>query len=200
MEAKDRLYWNENLGIGYLEVTDSPYDDEYFDKYVSYEDAEIGKKLNKARQDLAAKYPHDELLDIGVGSGVFIRDLPNAYGYDINPKAVEYLKSIDKWSDPRAIDMMTFWDSLEHIPEPEGLLELVKKYVIISTPIYDDKDHVLRSKHFRPDEHCWYFTIHGMIHFMDQRGFKLAEYNRIESDLGREDIGTFVFVRQDSYK
>lgn len=195
MEAKDRLFWNEELGIGYLEVTDSPYDKEYFEKYVSYESNNMANELNKARQALANKYSHDELLDIGVGSGIFIRDLDNAYGYDINPTAIEYLKSINKWMEPREIDMMTFWDSLEHISEPEDLLELVNKYVIISTPIYDDKEHVLKSKHFRPDEHCWYFTIHGMIHFMNQRGFKCVEYNRMESNLGREDIGTFVFVR-----
>lgn len=197
MDAKDKLAWNEHLGIGYLEVTESPYDASYFDKYVSYEHTDIGHDLNIARQTLAAKYPHDELLDIGIGSGIFIRDLENAYGYDINPKAVEYLKSVDQWLEPRAIDMMTFWDSLEHIPHPEELLQLIKKYAIISTPIYTDKEHVLRSKHFRPDEHCWYFTIHGMIYFMEKQGFDCVEYNRIESDLGREDIGTFVFARRE---
>lgn len=191
----DKLYWNEHKGIGYLEVTESPYDADYFAKYVKYEDTEIGRKLNAVRLELTNEYVWDELLDIGVGSGVFIRNLENAYGYDINPVAVEYLKSINKFKEPHPVDIMTFWDSLEHIPNPEELLQLVKKYTIISTPIYDDLEHIYRSKHFRPDEHCWYFTIHGMITFMAERGFKCIEYNRMESDLGREDIGTFVFSR-----
>lgn len=191
----EKLKWNNETGIGYYPVTDSPYDAAYFEKYVKYEDAEIGKKLNQARQGLATKYKWNELLDIGVGSGVFIRDLPNSYGFDINPAAIEYLKSIDKYREPFPVDMMTFWDSLEHIHEPAELFELVKKYVIVSTPIYEDLDHVYKSKHFRPDEHCWYFTIHGMLTFMQCYGFKCIEYNRIESDLGREDIGTFVFER-----
>ena len=192
---EDKLKWNSTTGIGYYPVTDSPYDSAYFEKYVKYEDAEIGKNLNQARQDLVAAYGWSKLLDIGVGSGAFIRNLENAYGYDINPTAIDYLKSIGKYMEPEPVDMMTFWDSLEHIHEPESLLKYATKYVAVSTPIYKDLEHIYRSKHFRPDEHCWYFTIHGMLTFMECYGFKCIEYNRIESDLGREDIGTFVFER-----
>lgn len=195
MNEDAKLIWDDAIGIGYYPVTDSPYDAAYFEKYVKYEDAEIGKKLNEARQNLANKYEWTTLLDIGIGSGVFIRDLENAYGYDINPTAVEYLKSINKYMEPGPVDMMTFWDSLEHIHQPESLLNNASRYIIVSTPIYDNLEHVYSSKHFRPDEHCWYFTIHGMLSFMECYNFKCVEYNRIESDLGREDIGTFVFER-----
>lgn len=195
MENKDELRWNRDTGIGYYPVTDNPYDVAYFEKYIKYENAEIGRNLNQARLKLVEKYKWNKLLDIGVGSGVFIRDLENAYGYDINPAAIKYLKSIGKYIDPEPVDMMTFWDSLEHIHEPQNLLNNATKYVIVSTPIYKDLEHIYKSKHFRPNEHCWYFTIQGMVTFMECYGFKCIEYNRIESDIGREDIGTFVFEK-----
>jgi hypothetical protein len=65
----------------------------------------------------------------------------------------------------------------------------------VSCPIYENSEHILRSKHFRKDEHCWYWTEQGLITFMRHYGFEVVESNRMESDIGREDIGTFVFKR-----
>lgn len=90
---------------------------------------------------------------------------------------------------------MSFWDSLEHIHNPTDLLDCIENYAFISTPIYKDKEHILRSKHFRPDEHCWYFTKDGIINFMSNFGFYCIEYSNIETEIGREDIGSFVFKR-----
>ena len=173
----------------------SPYDKQYWERYQSYKLTDIGLKLNQARLDLVTKYQPDFLVDIGIGNGAFVEALDNAYGADINPEAIDWLKSVNRLWDNQEIDCMTFWDSIEHIHNPTELLNLAKRYVFISTPIYKDKDHVLQSKHFRPDEHCWYFTKQGLVDFISNFGFKLVEYSDIETELGREDIGSFVFER-----
>lgn len=193
--SKDKLVWFEKWGVGYYPVEDSPYDENYWKKYLEYEKTEIGKKLNQARVDIVKKYRWSSLIDIGIGSGAFIKEFENAYGYDINPAAVEWLKEEKKFSEPRKVDAMTFWDSLEHIHNPELMLRHAKNYVFVSCPIYKDKDHILRSKHFRPDEHCWYFTDSGIANFMSNFGFTLLESSNIETRLGREDIKSYTFRR-----
>jgi hypothetical protein len=106
------------------------------------------------------------------------------------------LKSVGKYREPSKIDAMSFWDSLEHIHNPTALLDNIKTYAFISCPVYRDKEHILGSKHFRPDEHCWYWTKTGLMAFMSNFGFTLIEYSNVETFLGREDIGSFVFKRK----
>lgn len=193
---KEKLLWLPNYGLGYYPVEDSPYDEAYWYKYQKMEMTDIGRKLNDARLEIVKRYQWESLIDIGIGSGAFIKELDNAYGFDINPSAVEWLKAIGKYKEPEPVDAMSFWDSIEHIHNPTDLLNKCRKIVFISTPIYHSKEHILRSKHFRPDEHCWYFTKAGLIGFMDNFGFNCAEYSEIETEIGREDIGSFVFKRK----
>ena len=160
------------------------------------EQTDIGKTLNQARVNIVKEYEWNEIIDIGIGSGAFIKEFSNAYGFDINPNAIEWLKQNNKWKEPSNVDAMSFWDSLEHIHNPTELLGNIKKYAFVSCPIYTDKDHILRSKHFRPDEHCWYWTYEGLIKFMSNFGFYLLEYSNIETLIGREDIGSFTFKRK----
>jgi len=75
------------------------------------------------------------------------------------------------------------------------MLQGAKEFVFVSCPIYDDVEHVLRSKHFKPDEHCWYWTIKGLTTFMRIFGFEVQEINWMETEIGRESIATFVFKR-----
>lgn len=199
------LKWDENLGIGTLpaNVSEVQYDRAYWDKYVSYRSNAIGKKLMMARADLVAKYAGDEdVVDIGIGSGHFI-DVRKGktFGYDVNPVAIRWLLDRSLWWDPyfRDPDHVTCWDSLEHMARPEALVRCVRTTVFVSIPIFRDADHAMRSKHYRPDEHFWYFTRDGLVGWMGRHGFRLSEENQMETDLGREGIGTFVFRRTDSF-
>ena len=100
--------------------------------------------------------------------------------------------------DPHLVvcDAISLWDVLEHIPDFQALLANVREWVFVSIPIFRDAEHVLRSKHFKPEEHCWYFTRDGLVLAMKQCGFGLISASAIETDLGREDIGTFAFRRE----
>jgi hypothetical protein len=199
------IKWNEHLGIGTLDVNikETQYDRAYWEKYVSYRTNPIGEKLMKARADLVGKYTLDGIVvDIGIGSGHFIDTRSGkTFGYDVNPVAIRWLLDRDLWWDPyfRNPGIVTCWDSLEHMSRPEALVRCVSGMIFVSIPIFTDLKHVMRSKHYRPDEHFWYFTRDGLVGWMGRHGFGLLEENWIETDLGREDIGTFVFKRTESF-
>jgi hypothetical protein len=191
------LSWNADAGVGFLPVTAFPYDAGYFAKYAGYEGTPLGRMLTAARVALVNQHTHGLVLDVGVGSGAFVKGRPDTFGYDVNPAAVQYLQALRRFADPiGAWDAVTFWDSLEHIPDFGPLLELAQRFVFISTPIYPDLPGVLASKHFRPDEHCWYWTRDGLVRHLAHYGFQLVYACDLEERLGREAIGTFVFRRR----
>ena len=57
--------------------------------------------------------------------------------------------------------------------------------------------HALASKHFKPNEHLWYFTDRGIKRFMFEHGFGFFGQNELETDAGREGIGSYAFKRRD---
>lgn len=187
--------------IMYQRDTDAsvPYDKDYFQKYVSYENTNISVKLNSFRTEITQKYCKS-ILDIGIGSGEFVKKSKiKTFGYDINPYGINWLKENSKFVNPYEdnldqIEGVCFWDSLEHIPEPSNLLEkLVGKYVFISIPIFDNLLEVRKNKHYRPNEHYYYYTALGLISYMGLMGFNLKEISDREIQAGREGIYTFVF-------
>lgn len=194
--SKRSLAWIQDLGIGYLPVTVNVYDDAYFEAYNAIKETPIGLALNQARTELVDRYTKGSVLDIGIGNGAFVEARKDTYGYDINPVAVEWLIERKKYRHPfRGADALTFWDSLEHIADPTLMLQGAKEFVFISCPIYHDVNHVLRSKHYKPNEHCWYWTVQGLVLFMSMFDFEVQEVNWMETKIGREDIATFVFKR-----
>ena len=127
----------------------------------------------------------------------------NCLGFEVIPKAMAQLHKEGLFFDPykedlnkRGIAGVTFFDSLEHLYEPEKILErITKQYVFASLPIFKDKAHVLASRHFRPREHYWYFTQGSFRAFVKRCGFKMLDYREDETRIGRDSIGTFVFRR-----
>lgn len=197
--AADRLQWFPQVGIGYFPVQAAPYDAAYWERYRKMDRTPAGDALTAARLRLVSEYFNGDVVDVGIGGGRFVEDRPRTRGFDVNPEAVAWLKGTARWADPYEgpVDAVTFWDSLEHIHDPTPLLANVQFYAFVSCPIFKDPGHALRSKHFRPDEHCWYFTAAGLQWLMLRHGFTMLEYNTMEQDAGREDIGTFVFGRID---
>lgn len=196
----DELMWDEEQGYGYYPVrNDGVYNDAYFDKYISYEHSDMGQRLTDERVSLARRFKYDgRILDFGIGSGQFLRSVIGL-GYDVCPKAIQYLKEACSWCNPWTddlwgVDVITFFDSFEHEDNIDELVNKVfGKTLILSIPIFKDKEHVLRSKHFRKDEHYHYFTRDGLVKWFRRRGYELIEELDFETRLGREDIMTFVF-------
>lgn len=202
--VKETLVWFPEANIGYSLPGESiVYDDEYFNQYLEREDSETGRKLNDFRSELVNRYTKGRILDVGIGNGAFIKNRGNCWGYDVNPKGVEWLKRRNRFLNPyeegldyEGIAGITFFDSLEHIMHPSKLLERVGgQIVFVSIPIFNNLVHLLASKHFKRNEHIYYFTIDSFVNYMSSLGFKWLEFSNQEITCGREDIYTFVFKR-----
>jgi Methyltransferase domain len=156
----------------------------------------------QARFNFVEQHYRGVLIDVGIGSGAFI-ELRRArrrttYGYDVNPAGIAWLEERSLFVDPHLVsfEAATLWDVLEHISDFQSLLANISEWLFVSLPIFRDYEHALRSKHFKPAEHYWFFTRDGLVFAMKACGFSLVSENTIETELGREDIGTFAFRRE----
>ena len=200
--------WSWNNGIGFLPFGDKPvpYDEAYFEKYVVYSNTRRGEQITNVRCDMVDRHlmacKSAKVLDVGIGCGSFVaamrgRGWSNAYGTDINPVGLHWLELHGwKWNEADKAEALTFWDVLEHIPDPQIIFNHHRpRFIFICMPVYRDEAHVFTSKHYRPGEHCWYFTVPGLLRFMKRYNYICAEMNDLETELGREDIFSFAFRR-----
>lgn len=200
--AKKLLVWDSTTGIGFLPVTESAsevYNKEYFEKYEGYAQTEMGEAITKFRAEFVRKHHKGSVIDVGIGSGAFVSAHGNAHGFDVNPVAIQWLKERNMWADPLTCSprpvALTFWDSLEHILNAADYVMSATTWVFMSIPIFDGRKHVLKSKHFRPDEHYWYWSYKGITAWMGTLGFGVVSYSLKEVELGRDGIMTFAFKR-----
>jgi len=202
----DTFQWFPDWGLGYYPVKNpaAPYDNAYFDRFAAAGDTKIGQQLNTFRVGLVRDFVGDgPVLDIGIGAGTFLELHGNCWGFDVNPKGIRFLRNRNRFVNPMeenidAFRAITLFDSFEHIAEPWLLLDRIKyQTVFMSLPIFHGLSHVQSSKHFRPDEHFWHFTENGLTLFMQHHGFaNVGRYDQ-ETQFGREDILTFVFMRHE---
>lgn len=197
--------WEWKDGIGYLPLEGvshekKAYDEAYFRHYQELAGTSRGILINRLRMDLVERWAdHRPKLDIGIGSGAFIQGMRQRkhviYGQDINPVACEWIRQNKFERIAKRCSTLTFWDVLEHIQGVEGMIKFHDpQWIFLSMPIYQDEIHVFHSKHYKPGEHCWYFTEQGLRLFMDRLGYVPVEINSSETiKAGREGILSFAF-------
>lgn len=199
----DDLVICEALGFAYqrdMTVTAS-YDEAYWQKCAGYEGAAIADAINRGRINLVARHAGEcEVCDVGVGSGEFIKRRGNARGYDVNPTARAWLSSeglLIEREELREFRAITFWDVLEHVPDPSEYLDLISPgaWMFTSIPIFENLDRIRSSKHYRPGEHLYYFTDDGFVSWLGSYGFELKERSSFEMLAGRDSIYSFAFQR-----
>lgn len=192
----DCLLWSEELGMGYHPRPPMDYSGPYFEKYQALDATPMGAALTRARVDMVRRHTEIAPVDIGIGGGRFVTESVG-FGFDVNPDAVDWLRHRGVYFDiyNNHAEAITCWDSLEHIPEPEKLIEQVGEWVFVSMPIYLSQWDCLNSKHYKPGEHIWYWTQSGLIAWFARQGFGCVEINERESELGREGITSFAFRR-----
>ena len=180
------------------------YNEPYFDHYVKLEGLPIAVELNAGRAALVNKYlAGKQVLDVGVGSGEFIKTRPHTKGFDINHRAIRWLRKNGYFSDEfEKFEGFTFWDVIEHVHDPNEYFKRIKKdaYLFTSIPIFENLRDVRSSRHFKPGEHLYYFTKQGFIDWMALYGFELLETSDFETKAGRQDIMSFAFKRSRQYK
>lgn len=180
------------------------YGADYLAKVDAYDGSEIAKAVNAGRCAMLVRHlpMKATVLDIGAGSGAFVRDAAAAgfrmSGLDVIPDAVARLLAAGVYADdPHVFDAVTLWDSLEHMEEPEKYLRSVRKgsHLFASIPVFEDLRKIRESKHYRPGEHLYYWTPDGFAAWMAMYGFRLLEVSTHETDAGRASISAFAFVR-----
>lgn len=194
----DCFLWSPEKGQGFHTRPAMLYGGDYFAHYQKLDATKMGGLLTKARVELVKKYVSPaEVVDIGIGGGRFVQE-SQGMGYDVCPDAISWLQSIYAYRDPyggEEVRAITCWDSLEHIPEPEKLLERVKEWLFVSIPLCETASEWVESKHMKPGEHLHYFSMPGFIRWCGLHGFECIEVNHAETELGREGIASFAFKR-----
>ncbi len=191
-----RLCPEKGIAYQHDQTTLVPYDAAYFLKYSQYEGSEVSNRINAGRVALVNKYTLGPVVDIGVGSGEFIKHRHLTWGYDVNPVAKRWLRENRLWADElHSFDGYTFFDSLEHVPTPNDYLQEIQPgaYLFTSIPIYPDITRVRESKHYRPGEHLYYHTHEGLVWWLGQYGFALLEVQDFETKAGRDSILSYAF-------
>jgi hypothetical protein len=176
--------------------TDGLYDADYWAEYCRRDATPIGNALTRDRIAFVKTHaPPAAGADVGIGGGAYVT-ASGGRGADVNPYAINWLRARNAEWDREFINHLTFWDSLEHIQTFGGMLTRAQEYVFLSTPVYTSKEDCLKSKHFKPGEHIWYFSDEGIKFIMRQYELDLVAQNRMEEDHGREAIGTYCFKRR----
>ena len=200
--AQDGLMWLPDPGIGYLpRFTPEIYGTGYFARYQQMAETAMGEALTRARVDFVSSFYEGPLVDFGIGAGQFVEAFPTPQcrGFDINPEAIDWLQRRHLWCDPwsEPVRALCFFDSLEHIPDPEPLLANVREWVFVSIPIVPDGEIPGPGwRHYRPGEHLLYVTRLGLLALMERFGFECVGRDDFETRLGRLDIETFAFRRK----
>ena len=71
----------------------------------------------------------------------------------------------------------------------------LKDFLKNTLDIVDNLDKIRDSKHYKPNEHYYYFTQEGLIGYMKDCGFDLLEYNFDETKSGRSNIIACCFIK-----
>lgn len=178
---------------GVIEQTnkgDFVYDIEYAKRYSYFN--------NKSIENLRLGYiigtlghVPNSLLDVGYGNGEFLNHcknfIPNLYGYDIEPsypldEGIDFVKDFKS----KQVEVITFFDCLEHFHDIEFVSELQCQYLVISLPwcySCDDDEWFKNWKHRKPNEHIFHFDEVSLQSFMKRMGYTLINFCNLEDKI-----------------
>lgn len=137
-------------------------------------------------------YKHDGcILDIGYGDGEFIRQASRAgymaLGYDNHADDIGVMTV--KELVPGAFDVVTMFDSFEHMPDLDEPFKASPSLFVVTVPWLpsDVTDESIREwRHYKPNEHLHYFTEKSLISIMSRHGYGMETRKPIE-DLIRKN-------------
>ena len=158
----------------------------------------------KQRADYVMKFLHrgDRVIDLGCGAGEVLQYLREkvdieAFGFDINKKAIDELKKknikgmriditdLDKIKTLPEVDYITGFEIIEHMPNPEEFIHAIKhkarKALIFSFPNTGYYAHRLRLLFGKfplqwvthPGEHLRFWTVSDVKWWVENIHFNL---------------------------
>ena len=149
-------------------------------------------------------YIPNSVLDVGYGAGVFLEacgEEVDRYGHDISgwpvPEGCTFVEDLLRGS----YDVITFFDSLEHMDDIDFVKDLNTKYVCISVPDchYFSDEWFDTWKHRKPDEHLWHFNEASLNKFMDRMGYDTINTCNLE-DITRKNNESYTNILTGIFK
>lgn len=185
--------------------------------YADYaREASLYLKTFQKRMRLVAKWlpPRARILDVGCAAGYFLR-IAQAAGHDVHgcevsaPIAADAVAALGQgrihvgmlddavraknWA-PRSFDLVTLWDVIEHVPEPQPLLQQIRELIKPGGHLLLETQNVAsrwarllgkRWHHYKHDEHLYHFDPATIRRLLDACGFEVLA-------LGSQYAGKYV--------
>lgn len=172
---------------------------EHFEERVG---ADFRKKVERVRK-FTGDAKSIRLLDVGCGRGFFIEQCRlmgiNAIGIDLSDTAIDYARSALKLdalqgdiSDHPELtnsqDVVTCWATIEHVPDPIGLLRKINMtltedgLLFLDTGIGNDwLDKLLPgvTQWYDPPQHLYVFSADSLEKALHEAGFQILAVDRV---------------------
>ena len=194
------------------QINPQPYT--YDESYTLTYDTESYKRQSDILQALrlgfviaSHGYHPQSILDYGYGNGAFMKFASQhtikVYGYDVTGRQIEGCEIVEKI---KPVDVITFWDCLEHIHDLSFVKTLPCHTLVISLPYchyftagkewFDDQ-----YKHRKPNEHVHHFDRNSLQRCMQHYGWTAIAVSTHEdivrkSTHGLPNILTMAFKRK----
>jgi len=134
------------------------YELEYFERMLRINSGSA-EKINLIRWEFVSSVRPRVVLDYGSGVGWFRAYRPE--GVRVDTYDIGEYPQTGANSTFAYYDLVTFWDSLEHIADLDEIKPYVAgaNYIALSIPIKPKETELENWKHFKPGEHLHYFDI-----------------------------------------
>lgn len=167
-------------------------------EYVSDTPAKRRRAAKALSVALNGNPPPASLLDFGAGSGIFVREAIesgiDAVGLEQSEGAIEKAREIGvelvREIPDRKFDMITMWDVIEHLRDPQAVLSLLAPYLadngvlVVETGNYENWTRVAEGDRWNLYllDHHFYFTPHSLERVARDAGyssFQLSQAGRV---------------------
>lgn len=141
------------------------------------------------------------ILDVGCGAALFLRALDPArwdrHGVEISEEGAEAARragisvvtgEIPDFDGSARFDAVTFWDCLEHLPDPRGHLAAARRLLVkdgilaLSLPNFGSA----QAARFGPywfaldvPRHRFHFTLETLARLLEESGFKIIDHTDV---------------------
>jgi SAM-dependent methyltransferase len=184
----------------------------YFDGYYGEKKSEsLPNRLangifQRERQSLTiSKTKPKKVLDVGCGDGTYLRYLPrgiHAFGYEpseagrhsLERHKISYfdINSVSP-SDRGTFDLITLWQSFEHVDDPDELLEKLKPLLAPGGRIFLSVPHIssFQAKlfgaywfHLDPTRHLFHYSVPTLKTVMARNGLEVEGWSTRSIEYG----------------
>jgi hypothetical protein len=172
-------HWFQSVQTGASPDYKSDYSKNSYDTYGT-NDVMSELRYNLIRNTIGN---FDSICDYGYGNGAFmkhcVRQNKDVYGYDISdyPTPLGSIRTVIP--DSLEVDVMTFFDSIEHLNQ-RNLVKFLKtkkvKHLVISVPWFHESlgsEWFRTWKHRRENEHFHHFDSSGLINLLIASNYKI---------------------------